>query len=375
MNKELLKDLVLTYTPSGEEWRGYDLIKSWGEKQGLKLEYKDLMGNIGFKLGNGPRKILISGHIDEICLQVLSITEDGFLICSNGGGFDVRTLPGSIVKVLQDYGNQNEDVTGVIQSIPIHVYAGDEDLRNKPFSLLQLRVDIGCESRKEVEMIGIHPGSYVCTEHDWIELGKNRIAGNSLDDKAGTFIALEAFMYALERKDNLDLNAFSLYAVACTGEETGLRGAKVVAHNINPEISIDVDVYHGNNNGLLKKEKYGNLKLGGGPILTYGADKSTELNGFIEYLAMNGYKDVQKMAARNGGTNTDSFQLYSQNCLTTHLSIPLLSMHTPTETMDWRDIEDTAELLGMTVEHLMTPEAAKLSLLELMPGEYFSKLK
>jgi endoglucanase len=137
---------------------------------------------------------------------------------------------------------------------------------------------------------------------------------------------------------------YTVIGCACVGEESGLLGAHKAARQINPDISIDLDVLHAADTELYDKTKYGEIKLGEGPVITWGQDKSRRLN---KILGSGGIK-TQDGAERIGGTNTKEFYLEGTDTETTLLSLPLLSMHTPIETMDWRDIEGAIELLTST---------------------------
>ena len=71
---------------------------------------------------------------------------------------------------------------------------------------------------------------------------------------------------------------YTFYGVANTQEEVGLRGAMVTSKRINPDISIDIDVTFATDEGRgIKTESYGDIKLGKGPVIMSGPDKSWNL--------------------------------------------------------------------------------------------------
>ena len=89
----------------------------------------DSMGSlIGLRKARGkaesaPRKIMLSGHMDEIGFMISHVDEKaGFLRFSPVGGFDPRTLIAQRVNVHAESG----DLVGVIGSRPIHVLSEDE---------------------------------------------------------------------------------------------------------------------------------------------------------------------------------------------------------------------------------------------------------
>ena len=348
MNKEFLKRLLMTPTPSGCEELGVEEWKREMAKLGLPY-YLDKARNTAYSIGNGPTKLLFSAHIDEIAMSVGTITEEGYIIPKNMGGIDKKVLPGSTVLILKE--PDLEIIEGVVQKNPIHIEASEEKLKNKVLDLDELRIDIGAESRVKVLNEGIHVGSpIVLGRHINLEFGKNRLHGNSLDDKAGVFVVSELMSRLSEYSEQTEWKSkYTVIGLACTGEESGLLGAHRAAKNINPDISVDLDVLHACNTKQFDTDKYGSIKLGEGPVIVWGQDKSRRLN---KILGSGGIK-TQDGAERIGGTNTKEFYLQSIDAETTLLSLPLLSMHTPVETMDWRDIEGAINLLyNTTIECL-----------------------
>ena len=133
-NKEFLKRLLETPSPSGCEELG---IKVWEEEMnnlGILQYYKDKMGNSAYSVGSGPLKVMFSGHIDEIAMGVGYITENGFLIPKNMGGVDKKVLPGSAVLILRE--PNLESVEGIVHKNPIHIEWKEEKLKDniKPIS-------------------------------------------------------------------------------------------------------------------------------------------------------------------------------------------------------------------------------------------------
>lgn len=342
-DKKLMELLLDVYSPSGEESHGIAAVREWVKDNVPEAAetYSDKMGNIAFSIGQGPRKIMVSGHIDEICMRVKSITPEGFIIPSNGGGFDKKILPGQEVVVFGD----SDNVEGVVQTAPIHVWTHMKDGTDKAWDFNEMRIDVGAESKEEVEKLGIHAGSVICPRHKSnVNFGKGKIFGNSLDDKAGVWISLNV-LKELAKKQLFNKDEVTFVCAVCVGEETGLRGAKVASRNINPDISIDIDVTHANDYGLLSGEDATEIKLGKGFVVSYGPDKSVRLNKIIEQCASDMKISFQREATRAGGTNTDSIQLFSADCETTLVSLPLLAMHTPVETMSWPDLEGARDML------------------------------
>ena len=79
-----------------------------------------------------------------------------------------------------------------------------------------------------------------------------------------------------------------------------MLGAHRAAHQINPDISIDLDVTHANHGGQYPEEKYGDIKLDSGVVLEYGQDKSRLLNSLLRKVAVEGEIKTQDSVSRIG---------------------------------------------------------------------------
>lgn len=346
---KFLEDLLMAYSPSSYEVKATEVWdKKMKELVYIEPAYSDKIGNSVYRLGKegkGKTKILISAHIDEIAMMVGLIEDDGMIVLQNLAGVDKKVLPGAQLRVRNDKG---EWITGIVHKAPIHIDGKGKEADNA-CKIEQLRLDIGADSKSDVEnRFYVHPGSLVVFERNVIpEFGDNKIVGNALDDKIGVYIVAK-IAEELNGKIDEDRDVV-VYFAACTQEESGLRGATVAAHNINPDISIDLDVTFATNGGLVSKVKYGDIKLGSGPVIEYGQDKSMRLCNLLVQTANKVDIEFQRGVARCGGTNTDAIQLNSKDCETCLVSIPNLSMHTQNETCDWRDVNGAIELISQTI--------------------------
>ena len=346
-NRDFLRELVRTPSPSGNEQEALDTFVREVQSYYDAEPKRDKFGNTYFKAGHGPVKVLLSGHIDEVHAMVTSISDDGMISIGQAGGIDKKDLVASDVILLLD---DHSWVHGYVMKLPIHLEHGEEKL-DEVNKFQDMRVDVGCESKKEVEEIGIHPGTTVLYARTWnLEFGNNKMTSVGLDDKIGVFVAEEIFRDIVNPKrlprDWED--KYTVYLLAATQEEVGCRSVCVAARRINPDISIDFDVTFATDGDLgINKSKYGDIKLGAGPVLSYGGDKSTRLNQILKKSASG---DVQEAAGgRAGGTNTDNIQIFADDCETTLVSIPNRSMHTRVEVCDWRDVKGAVDMVSRAI--------------------------
>lgn len=356
MRKEILKELTTSFSPSGAENFGENLYKSvdvfknyMDNTPGLRnVTYPPMAGNIGnilYSIGYGPKTVLLSAHIDSVVCKVSYINDDGKINIMHAGGTDRAALVASRVVILGD----NGPVFGIIGKKPIHLEGDEKKYKYNEYD--GLTIDVGAETWQGVKDLGVHVGCDVVYERYCnTNFGENRVCATDLDDKAGVFVVME-----LAKKLN-DLMAageenlwkeYTFYFAATTGEEIGLRGATVLAHDLNPHISIDFDVTFAEDStrGVKASDaKVCGVKLGKGACIAYGGDKSRRIAKLLEDIAEENDIMRQQLATRPSGTNTSVFQTQAQACETMLISIPNQSMHTPVEVCDWRDIESAIEL-------------------------------
>lgn len=192
----------------------------------------DALGNlICLKRGRGdhkawPRKVMISAHMDEVGLMVTRINKDGTLRFAKVGGIDDRILLSKKVLI------GNDAVPGVIGYRPIHLIPRAE--RDRAPDLSKAAIDIGATDRRGAEEL-VELGDHVsfCTTFEELDDGELRtVKGKAFDDRVGCAVLVEVL-----REDY----AFDLYAVFSTQEEVGLRGARVAAYAVDPDVAFALE--------------------------------------------------------------------------------------------------------------------------------------
>ena len=145
-------------------------------------------------------------------------------------------------------------------------------------------------------------------------------------------------------KENLHIG---VCAAATVQEEVGCKGAKVCVGNIEPQMSISVDVGFATDVPNISKKRYGDIALGRGPIINCNTDCNREMVNIARSVAKGSGIDVQLNANSNstGGTNTASLQVSNKGVKTLLLSIPNRYMHTQVEMCDLRDVEAAIALI------------------------------
>lgn len=342
-SKNFLFEYLNNASPTGFEHSGQqiwlDYLKPYIDEYMVDV-YGTAVGVINPK---GQYKVVIEAHADEISWFVNYITEEGYIYVRRNGGSDHQIAPSMRVNLQGDKGI----VKGVFGWPAIHVRdAGKEE----PPSLKNIFIDIGAESKKEVEAMGVHVGTVATFEDELIELNKNYLTGRALDNRMGGFMIAEVARRLKEGKKKLP---FCLYVVNAVQEEIGLRGAEMISRRLKPDLAICTDVTHDTQSPMYNKKESGNLKCGLGPVVCYGpAVQNNVLKEIISVAEKKKIPFQRQAVSRSTGTDTDSFAYSAEGVASALISLPLKYMHTTVETVHKDDVENVIRLIYETLVQL-----------------------
>lgn len=344
MRKEslaFLKDMVHTPSPSGFEAEIQKLCKDY-IKPYVDDIYKDVHGNqYHVRNPKGKLRVMLAGHVDEIALMVNHINDKGFLSFVPIGGVDPSVLDGQRVQVHGAKG----PVAGVIGRKAIHLMEQEE--RGKALPMHQMWVDIGASDRKDAESV-VAVGDPITIDVGYIELRNDVVVARALDDRIGAFVCLEAVRLLHKRKIDV-----ALYCVTTVQEEIGLRGAATSSYGCNPDAGIAVDVSHAIDHPGVDASRYGETRLGGGPILSRGANINPVVEQQLRSVAQKKKIPYQMIAAPRGtGTDANAMQLSRGGTATGLVGIPNRYMHSPVEAVSLTDVEHASQLIAEWVAQL-----------------------
>ena len=338
-SEKFLEAYLNNPSPTGFESDGQKL---WLEylKPYIDEYFTDNYGSVvGVINPEAEYKVVIEAHADEISWFVHYITKDGFIYLRKNGGSDHMIAPSKRVNIHTDKGI----VKAVFGWPAIHMRQQKEETP----SLKNIFLDCGCDSKEQVEKMGVHVGCVVTFEDEFIILNKNRYVGRALDNRVGGFMIAEV---AKMLKDNKVKLPFGLYIVNSVQEEVGLRGAEMIARRIKPHVAIITDVCHDTATPMVDKIENGDQKSGEGPVLTYGPAVQNNLLKHIIDTANKQKIPFQRAAAsRATGTDTDAFAYSNEGVTSALVSLPLRYMHTTVETVRKEDVENTIRLIYETV--------------------------
>ncbi len=338
---DFLKALQETPSPSGFEQPVQRIVRKRMKSFADTIE-TDVHGNVIVGLNpKGSPRVMLAGHCDQIGLMANYIDDNGYIFVLSIGGIDPSVLPGLRVVVHTKHG----PVEGVIGRKPVHVLKPEE--RGGKVELRELWVDIGAKNKKETQTI-VSVGDPITFRLEMVHLGNDVVTSPAFDNKAGTFVVMEALRLCSEKKIKC-----ALFSVSTVQEELGLRGARTSAYGVDPQVGIAVDVTHATDYPEIDKRMNGDLKVGAGPVISTGANINPKLEAML-VAAAKSKKIAYQMEAEPLGTGTDAnaIQLNRAGVATALVSIANRYMHTPVEVVSLGDLEATARLLAETIARI-----------------------
>ncbi|NOZ29563.1 MAG: M42 family metallopeptidase [Chloroflexi bacterium] len=335
---DLLKRLSEAPGVSGDEGAVRSILREAIEPHVDEIRV-DALGNliaVRHAAGDHPMRVMVAAHMDEVGLMVIRLEKNGGLRFRKVGGIDDRILPSKVVRVGKD------GLPGVIGVKPIHLLSGTENKR--VLGVDDLFIDIGVSSEEEAGRL-VKRGDRAVFATDFADLGP-RVKGRAFDDRAGCAVLaqlLAAGPYPVE-----------LYAVFTVQEEIGLRGARVAAYEIDPDVAF---VLEGTVADDLPKEKDESptTELGKGPALTV-MDRSVFvdprlLRFLIETAAEEGIPYQLKQPGV-GGTDAGRIHLAREGVPSAVAAVPCRYIHGPASLLDKQDLQWTVQLMEAALRRL-----------------------
>lgn len=332
---DLLKKLSDAHGLSGFEGNIKTIIRK--ELQGHVDEItEDRLGNLIATKKGSDFSVMIASHMDEIGLMVQYIDEKGFIKFVGIGGWYNPTLHTQRVVIHGTKGS----VTGVIGSKPPHVMTPED--RKKEIKMEDLFIDVGATTAEEVAELGIEIGTPVTIEQELTRLANDRVTGKALDNRVGVLVLIET----LRRMKS----PMTVYAVFTVQEEVGLKGAKVSAYALNPDVAIATDVtIPGDHPGVSKKDA--SPEMGKGPVLVIasasgrGLLADTRLTSWLRSAGDKMEIPYQLEVGDGGNTDASIINLVREGIPSIPLSVPSRYIHSPVEVIDLKDVNATIDLL------------------------------
>lgn len=344
---DFLEQYLNNASPTGFEAEGQ---KIWMDylKPYVDTFITDTYGTaVGVINPDAAYKVVIEGHADEISWYVNYITDDGLIYVIRNGGSDHQIAPSKRVNIHTKKGI----VKGVFGWPAIHTRNRDKEENPKTSNIF---IDLGCETKEEVEKMGVHVGCVITYPDDFMILNENKFVCRAIDNRMGGFMIAEVARLLHENKVKLP---FGLYITNSVQEEVGLRGAEMITKTIKPNVAIVTDVCHDSTTPMIEKKIEGDTKIGKGPVITYAPAVQNNLRELILDTAEEKKIPFQRLASsRVTGTDTDAFAYSNGGVASALISLPLRYMHTTVEMVHRDDVENVIKLIYETILKLENNE-------------------
>ena len=322
-----------------------DRVRAWirSRLSGAGIDSRsDRLGNLVATLpGDRARpSVMVFAHMDQLGFVVRRIDPSGLLRLERLGGVPERALAAQAVTV-------GDGIPGVIGHKSHHATPPDDKYRVIPYA--DLFVDCGFASKGDAEAAGIRIGTPVTYAPRAIPLAGGRIAGTSIDDRAGCAVLIALAEALATRADRP-----TIHAAFTVQEEFNLRGAAPLAADLAPDIALQIDLMLATDTPDM--EHRGEMRLGGGPgISLYSFHGRGTLNGVIPHPALVALVEdtaaaegipLQRSAQTGVLTDLSYVQLTGRGVAALDLGFPMRYSHSALEVCDMADLDALAALLA-----------------------------
>ncbi len=337
----ILKELSEAVGVSGSEDAVRKIVVQAIDGHVSDLRINALGGVTALKKGTGSKgmRVMLAAHMDEIGFMVRGIDGDGLIRFSAIGGIDDRILPGLRVRI--------GEINGVIIWTPIHLNRDQNVVK-----LSSLRIDIGAGSKEEAGG-KVKMGDRVAFDSKYMEIGEKMLRGKSFDDRVGCSLLIDVL-----QGDAYPVDVLAAFTVQ---EEIGLRGAKVAAQALNPDVAFVLEGTTANDlpNPLADPDDQQDInptcRVQGGPALTI-MDRSMIVNPrLLDFLRKTAEADnipFQYKTQLGGGTDGGSIHLANAGIPTAVIAMPCRYIHSPTAYLHRDDYDNGLRLIKAVLNRI-----------------------
>lgn len=343
--KTLLKQLTDIDGIAGHEYDVKQAMRELIEPNSDEMIFDNLGGVFGKKSAeSGNKTVMIAGHLDEIGFMVTKIDDNGYIKFTPVGGWWNQVILSQKVTITTEKGDK---IRGIIGSKPPHVLSAEE--RKNTVDMKAMFIDVGAKDKAEVEAAGIEIGNMI-TPYSEFEtlLNDNYMTAKAFDNRYGCALAVDVLDEL--KNEKVDVN---VVAGANVQEEVGLRGAKVAAHKIKPDLAIAVDVCVAYDSPGMEKD--GDVKLGQGPtVMALDGSNIGHVGLFrhVKKVAKAHNIDLQFDTMPGGGTDAGNIHTALDGIPSIVISVPLRYMHSNVSVLHQDDYKKAVQLVTEVVKAL-----------------------
>jgi putative aminopeptidase FrvX len=305
----------------------------------------DRLGNLIATSEGDPNRpsVMLFAHMDQLGFVVRKIEAAGFLRLERLGGVPERALAAQELLICVGEGR---DVRAIVGNKSHHATSPEDKHRVVPYQ--EILIDAGFSSADDAAAAGVKIGSPVVYAPNAFVLTDDKIAGTSVDDRAGCAVVTEVARLLTPVRQRP-----TIHFVFSTQEEYNLRGAMPAAQALKPDIAIQLDLMLATDTPDMQAR--GDLSLGGGPGMSlYSFHGRGTLNGtsphpalvsLFERAARSTDLPLQRSAQVGVLTDSSYVQLVHGGIAAIDLGFPCRYTHSALEVCDLSDLISLSSLL------------------------------
>lgn len=340
MSIELIKDLSNAFGVSGFENEVADLVAEYAND--FSRTRRDKMGNVYLNYENQEEKsvkVLLDAHLDEVGFIVQAIRPNGMIDFLPVGGWVINNVPAHTVVIRTENGQK---IKGITASTPPHFMTAAE--KEKPLDFDSLVIDVGTSSKEATEQLGIKIGDPIVPDVAFETLHDNKLLlGKAFDCRIGVAGVLETMKDFAKESSNSEVQVTGALS---TQEEVGIRGAKVVANQVEADVAI---VFEGcpADDTFTPDYKIQSALTNGPMLRDFDVSMITHpgFQKFALYIANKYQIKAQRSVRKGGGTNGSAYHLADQGIPTIVVGIPVRYAHTHYGYVAYEDFVSAKELV------------------------------
>jgi peptidase M42 family hydrolase len=232
---DLLFDMLLIPSPSGYTDQIVRFVCEELQKLGVPFELTRT-GAIRATLEGEQRTPdrAIVAHVDTLGAMVKSLKDNSRLGISPIGYWSPRFAEGARVTIFTD----ETSYRGTILPLKASGHTFNEEIDTQPVSWdnLEIRIDEICDSKADVEKLGINVGDFVAIDPQPEISPSGYINSRHLDNKAGVALLLAAIKAIKEANVTLPVDCHPLFTIY---EEVGFGASAILHGDVASMVAID----------------------------------------------------------------------------------------------------------------------------------------
>ena len=202
----------------------------------------------------------------------------------------------------------------------------------------QLFIDVGASNRAACP---VKVGDVAAFDRPFLDLG-DRLVSKAMDDRIAVAVMIEALK-------ELKSTPHEIYFVFSTQEEVGLRGATAAGYGVDPDLALAVDVTRTGDTPKGVKMEVASAKAPPSRSATAACwPTRASCAGWSPPPKKLGMP-YQMEVLEGGTTDARAIQLSRAGVPAGCLSIPTRYIHSPSEMVDFRDVQQCVQLLTALV--------------------------